>query len=303
MERGRVWGILSGIVVAIAVMGYSIGGIAFHIWTCKLIFDHYGTFWAICGFCMPAIAEVSVAVASFSWGLWFYIFGLGLWLVCSSAGSIAEKPQRLLLVLWLILFGGCSIAFGGGLWNHLTTTTLRPEVAQQMQEYAASTLLLLDGASRDDPVEQVRAAKAKPEIVKAVRELRQAEKDELVRLVNLGLRVRFSVEADVVDYMAPRQNQQGTQRFAFSDRTVRIINSVPPKMRTAMDIADIAALANETNRQFGQLKSDRPDRAQINAGIEARRRIVGQTYQDLFGLPMPPHLDVNSEDGEGSNSR
>lgn len=281
------------------------GGLAIHIWTTYLFYEHWGTsenwsrLWAIIAFVSPFLAESVALVACFWWGVWFYILAIGVWFLGFAWMGIAEYEVKLewfaaLLATTLLLVGG----FGYFAVDYaISPRPMTAELRKEIDDTATAVVFVISASVSKDPLDAARLPEAKVEIRKRLGKYDDASVTEIRRLVDGHLRFLSLLIQDMTIHLEKRQANP-TARFEIGARTHKALDSLPERLKTEIEESGQIEQFEEMLTDIFAERDNLPEdwRERMNVAFDLRWRVYGKVYSDFFGCTIPSQADLIDKD-------
>lgn len=299
----RMVKLLSIVALGIGGLLLFLGGLALHIWTAYLFYQHGGLFWGVMALFFPPLSEIVALVLCFWWGVWFYVLAIAGFLAGAACfglgGDAGESPRSSLAALVAAVLSALALA---GSFGYLAVGYARaPEAItledrKHVDDLAVATCSVLNAAMSDDPDVASRVPEGKARLREGIPKCPQDLKPVLRAKVDSFLRV-FALLHNDVEIYARALGRAGSPVFQVSDRTRSAMNKLPEPIRADIE-AQIASLEAVLSQKAGT-SLNRPTGAEID---EVLRRLAAErkrcwakakeTYEDLLGAAMPSEAEL-----------
>ena len=181
------------------------GAFALWMWSCYLIYHHWGIFLALVAITVFPFAAV-VVFTCFFWGVWYYILGVAA--VITSLLGLSTLEDSTHAKVYAVISPALVLALAGAFayfaWQDIITPDpVTRTVQKELREHATQVVTLLRASNESDSDPELAV-----ELNKAIRELRDEIQDydalrmnELIRMVNDFLIYERALEKDLVRYL------------------------------------------------------------------------------------------------------
>ena len=274
-------------------LGY-FGALALHIWTCFLVYYHWGEFCALLAFFSPFFSEAVVLVACFWWGVWFYSVAVVLLLTLFLGGmTLSETPERdsthfgAACVCWAVALVLLSAVFGYSAREYaITPRPMTAEFQRELDDVSAAVVQIIAGEK--DSARAAQMPEAKAILRKSLKKYDERSLDEICRQVNTFMLVYRCSIKDSKIFINEVANTPGA-KYKDSAETKAALAAMPKHIHSVFTLPPESA-TDSAFREF--IGGDNPQsvknwKEMFEWSLSQRMKTAEETYQDLLGRPAP----------------
>ena len=271
------------------------GSLAIYIWTVYLFGTHWGTSWGIIAFFCPILSQLVAMFTCFGWGVWFYVIAIAAWCACGGGilTLISEDMGRAAKVIMPSIALALVGTFAYFAYEYAVSPTPRsPELRERLKDDAVLAIDIITNGKSRDPLVSAKCAEARSIFRKRTADYDKPDIAEIRRLVDAAFALKWSVQNDMIQWTEKWFADRNSQ-FSFSDRSLKLQEALPRKIRTIVHQPGIQErLGEDMRRRLSKAEiaeNKIPDALRDNmvSAYKSLYKLYAVEYEELFGEPMP----------------